>query len=1148
MTSDFLPVFATNRADLDLTVAGEVNRLFRMLREHYSAKPDAAIATAYINPGGFALLADELERVPRIRLLLGAEPEQETVRRLAAQDADYDDRLSRALATHEDWLVAERDTTGFSRQASDDARRMVGWLRSVDPQGEARVEVRRYSDGFLHGKAYIADHPVLPGVLAGSSNFTFAGLSRNAELNLGYPTGEHTSRVIDWFEHYWANSDPYDLAGLYAEQWQPHEPWPIFLRMLTELYGDHLDEERPGPTELHLAPFQSDGVARMERLLDSMNGVLVADEVGLGKTFLAGEVIRKATDERRQRVLVIAPAALKENVWKPFIRQYGLRLTEVLSYEEVRDRMRETDPRHTQFLGEVEDTAMVVVDEAHNLRNAGAARSEAVDRVILSGKYPKQVVLLTATPVNNSLTDLETLIRYFVRDDAQFASIGIASIREYIKHAQSIEPENLSPEHLFDLMDQVAVRRTRKFVKEQYPNQRVPGPGGTEVVVAFPKPEVRRIDYELPPSGITLIDRMIYALDRPDDSELYVSHSAPDADPWRLKLARYTSSGYLIGQSRPEGFQVNNAGLLRSALLKRLESSPNALRSTLTTLIDAHRVFLDALSRGWVLQGEALRDWGSSESDELDEYVEHLDADEAQQAQPAAAFHVDELTTDVESDVRLLRELLELTDQSIAEAETKAQRLVEELAAIALAARSIDPTGLSSADRRKVIVFSTYSDTIVALHDFLVAAIRDAPHGHPLVDYRDRLAPAVMGAYASVQKRGATGGVDQAGRKNTIEGFAPMTAGPLGDDGRPLANDLYDILLTTDVLAEGVNLQQAGQIINYDLPWNPMRIVQRHGRVDRIGSRHAAVRLGLFFPAERLDEMLHLETTLERKLAQADAAVGAGEVLPGRRSTDPLAYSDQHGADPDRAVAEFEDLLEQRGSSAALSGEEYRRRLFTAVQHDTSLRKHVGALPFGSGSGFENAHARANGYVFCVRIGEEAKPWFRYVECDERWWPTGRISDDTLVSLVAADPVVAGTPRWMTDDVYDGAFDSWVLARRSVFEGWDRLTDPNNLVPDVPKAFRDAADLVRRAGAFLGTADQRALLDKLRSVPTARVTRAVRAALAADAPDENRIRLVLAEVQAAGLQIPVKPKPLPEVSLDQVRLVCWMAVRGTHPA
>ena len=126
------------------------------------------------------------------------------------------------------------------------------------------------------------------------------------------------------------------------------------------------------------------------------------------------------------------------------------------------------------------------------------------------------------------------------------------------------------------------------------------------------------------------------------------------------------------------------------------------------------------------------------------------------------------------------------------------------------------------------------------------------------------------------------------------------------------------------MLAEGVNLQQAGQMINYDLPWNPMRIVQRHGRVDRIGSKHDYVYLGLFFPAERLDALLELEARLEAKLALADAAVGAGEVLPGRGPGHEVNLAD------DQVIDEFEKLLDAGGSSASLSGEEYRRRLFGA--------------------------------------------------------------------------------------------------------------------------------------------------------------------------------------------------------------------------
>lgn len=1137
-----LPVFATNRNDTGETVAAEVNRLFRMLREHYATKPDGAIATAYINPGGFALLADELEQVPRIRLLLGAEPEQETLRRLSeAEELEFEERLDKALGTHVEWLRAERDAMGFDREITASAKRMVSWLQSQSAGGIARVEVRRYTDGFLHGKAYIADHPVLPGVIAGSSNFTVAGLSRNAELNLGYPTGEHTSRVVDWFEHYWQNSDPYDLAGLYARRWAAHSPWTVFLRMLRELYGTHLDEEQAAETGLRLTQFQSDGVRRMQRLLDSLGGVLVADEVGLGKTYLAGEIIRKANDEDRQRVLVIAPAALAENVWKPFLDQYGFRrLTRVMSYEEVRNRVNAEDPA---FLEEVQDTALIVIDEAHNLRNANAARSAAIDRVILAGKVPKRVVLLTATPVNNSLTDLETLIRYFVRDDAHFASIGIASIHEYIKAAQALDPEALTPEHLFDLMDQVAVRRTRRFVRENYPGSQIAGPGGKPIPVRFPRPDAYRVDYALTQRGLDLIDRMVYALDRPGDSELFASAAERDLDPARLTLARYTSSGYLLGQSRPEGFQISNAGLLRSALLKRLESSPHALASTLDTLVASHRAFHEGLARGYVLKGEALRDWGSSDSDDLDSFVEQLDVDQLDQAQPVSLFHVDALREAVESDLRLLLELRSLAGESILEEDSKGERLVAELTRIALAARAVDPSGLgvSSGDRRKALVFSTYSDTIVALHEHVTRAIDAAPVGSPLADYRGRVPEPVMGAYKSTVLRGETGSVDQGGRKLVIEGFAPLTAGRLRDDGTPVAEDRYDLLLTTDVLAEGVNLQQAGRIINYDLPWNPMRIVQRHGRVDRIGSPHETVQLGLFFPTERLDAMLGLEATLERKLAQADAAVGTGGVLPGRRNSDPLDFTD-----PDRAVAEIEDLLENRGSSAALSGEEYRRRLFNAFQGDPSLRAAVDELPYGSGSGFEHPRLRLNGYVFCIRIGDEPTPWFRWVECDAEWRPTGRpTSDDTLASLIAADPGGPGAERSLPEEAYDRAFDAWVHARDDVFERWSALTDPSALAPDLPPAFRDAKQLVLRHGQFMSVEDRSDLVGKLSTVPTAKVRRSVRAVLNAPGSEEERIRAVKVAVEDAGLQVAAVPKPLPPVSEAEVRLVCWMAVRGT---
>ena len=1148
MHNDSLPMFASNRPDKGESVAAELNKLFGVMRSKLRETPNIAIATAFLNPAGFNLIGDELEKAPKVRLLLGAEPESEVIRAISDSDADKNVRLADALKRHSDWIIAERDALGFTREASSQALRLVEWLKQLDSEANPRVEVRRFTKGFLHGKAFISEDSALPAVLAGSSNFTLAGLSLNAELNLGYGAGDqvHGNLVREWFEHYWNQSEEFDLINIYEEQWNEHSPWTVFMRMLHELYGSDLDDLAPRKLQLALTQFQSDGVARAIRLLDTLGGVLIADEVGLGKTYLAGELIARAAKENRQGVLIVCPASLKTGMWEPFLKHHDFsRRVEVFSYEEIRNRMDVDHEGHEEFTRRMDDFALIVIDEAHNLRNAGAQRSSAIDRAILAGSSPKKVILLTATPVNNSLTDLETLIKYFVRDDAQFVSENIPSIKNYIKKAQDLDTERLTPEHLFTLMDQVAVRRTRKFVKDNYPGQEIDGPSGQKMIVEFPSPKVYRIDYDHEGIGDELISRVVYALDLPEDTPLVARYTEKRNDPGRLILARYTSSAYLLN-GRIAKFQVANAGLLRSALLKRLESSPQALSATLTKLVSAHEGFLDALNQGRVLVGEALREWTSSDAESLDEFLEGLSEAGQEDVELASLYEVATLREDVTSDLLLLNELQELAIKAAKFSDLKVKSLISELVNIATLARKADVRGVPSGDRRKVIVFSSFADTIVDIHLKVSVAIEKAEES-PLADYKGRLAEPIMGTGLSTKLHGTSGGVDQHRRTRIISEFAPETAGLLKADGSPLSPDNFDILFTTDVLSEGVNLQQAGRIINYDLPWNPMRIVQRHGRVDRIGSKHDTVQMGLFFPSTHLDELLRLGETLERKLAQADAAVGAGIVLPGRDPGKQVIFADTK-EQIDQLYNENPELLESRGSSAALSGEEYRRRLSQEMK-DPFTKHDVVNLPYGSGSGFENPRIRTNGFVFCVKIGASEKPWFRFVPVDESWniyIDDGKplVNDDMLASLVAADPIMPTTPRWMTPEVYDHAFDAWTVARESVFADWSFLTDPINLKPDSPKSFRDASALVFQSGEFLSADDRRELVGKLNAVPSKKVERAVRLALSSQGSDQERILAVKVEIEAAGIQKPEPPKPLEIVSENQVRLVTWMAVKG----
>ncbi len=384
LRESFPPVFATNRPDSGETVASEVNRLLRGLREELATPAELAIATAYLNPGGFDLLADEVEQAPVVRLLLGAEPEAPMERR---EDGSAPGDLV------VDGLRVERDLTGFTLEADRSARRLVAWLRKAAETGEPRVEVRRFTKGFLHGKAFIAVHPRLPAVLAGSSNFTYAGLARNRELNLGYPSGDYTQLVIEWFDELWADAEEFDLAGFYEARWMPHPPWVVFLRMLHELYGSERDDvdRRLG---LELLGFQRDGVSRALRLLDDLGGVLVCDEVGLGKTFIAGEIIHQASVRDRQHVLVITPAALKDSTWVPFLRRFNLysNRVQVVTYDDVRlgDTAGAAEPRPVRAGRDRRGTQPAEPGGAAVEGGRGAARRRVPQEVGAADRHPGQ--------------------------------------------------------------------------------------------------------------------------------------------------------------------------------------------------------------------------------------------------------------------------------------------------------------------------------------------------------------------------------------------------------------------------------------------------------------------------------------------------------------------------------------------------------------------------------------------------------------------------------------------------------------------------------------------------------------------------------------------------------------------------------------
>ena len=489
------PNFIDNRGGNTLTRAlGAALGAGAGLGESSGEPPDLVrIATAFFNPTGFAQIAAYLRSVPAVRLLLGADLSATAAgerRRLDETPAMFERRRIRArLQGLDEALHRERDALPFNRTSAAALRTLIAALRG------GNMEVRRYQDAFLHAKAYIftaADgaYGKVDGIIAGSSNLTGAGLARNLELNLGRYDRPTVEQASAWFDELWNEAEPYDLSAVFEAALQPRTPWEIFIRVLWQLYGGEVEEDAAGDQNLPLTSFQKHGAARALRLIRDTGGAVVADEVGLGKTFIAGELLQ-IYRARRQRALLVCPAALRDTTWRKFLTRFQL-FVECLSYEQLaNDRQLDAagQPRaHSQHLQRpVDEYQLVVIDEAHNYRNPDAPTRAGVLRRLLFGQR-RDLLLLTATPVNNSLWDLYHLIRYFVRQDAHFAARGILSIRDRFERAMREDPSSLSPDLLYPIIDATTVKRTRQFVKKHYAGDYVAGPDGRPQPIVFPQP------------------------------------------------------------------------------------------------------------------------------------------------------------------------------------------------------------------------------------------------------------------------------------------------------------------------------------------------------------------------------------------------------------------------------------------------------------------------------------------------------------------------------------------------------------------------------------------------------------------------------------------------------------------------------------
>ena len=908
-------------------LAPEINRfLADSNRAHF--------AVGYFFLSGFQTIAQQIPHLEQLRLLIGNVTNRQTIEQLAEgyhhigtiQRAMKRERMPGANAAH------IRADTGASIQATmelmdqdDDAQALILSLAELIAQG--KVQVRVYTRGRLHAKAYLFDYDparissLTGAAIIGSSNLSLGGLAHNTELNVRVLGDDNHAALSQWFNELWAEAEPFDeeLIHEMRRSWasskvlapegdRPVSPYDIYLKTIYALVKDRLEGRRDAEllweTEMpELADFQRVALRQAIKILDTYGGVFVSDVVGLGKTYIGTGLLKHYALYRGARPLIVCPASLVE-MWEWFMERYQIDAPVVsmgMFSQKGNERMLVDNWRYR-------DRDLLLVDESQNFRYRDTQRYQALQ--IFAQNRP--TILLTATPRATSAWDIHAQIKLWHPEDTTSIPIDPPNLGDFFR---KVEPRNddAPSRNLQEILNHVLIRRTRHHIRKYYPDAQING-----LSIVFPNRELETITYSIEETyrglGETAAESQVYRRLRDLMGE--------------LTYARYALFDYVLPRhQRQTDYQnlqragTSLRGLMRVMLFKRFESSVYAFRETVNRLRDLQRAFQGALSQGLVPAGDEATDilYKSDLDDELTLY-EALR--EASTRYPVTDFDVPKLQAALDNDIALLDEMARLVEPIGPEEDNKLQQLIAMMMHWPVDSRRGPLPG--DLLNGKVLIFTQYADTA----HYLYANLRH------------------LGRIRAIES-------NTKDRGRLIARFAPKANNYAL---RPGEKELR-ILVSTDVLSEGLNLQDANHIINYDLHWNPIRLIQRAGRVDRIGTEHSTVYVYNFLPETGLERELGIEERLMYRIAEIQSTIGedAPVLHKSEKVNKEAMYAIYHG-DPSVLEEEPEaDLFN------LLEGEELMRQI---QRTDPERFQQIATMPDGVRSAREAVGERGL-FIFC---------------------------------------------------------------------------------------------------------------------------------------------------------------------------------------
>lgn len=938
------------------------------LREWSEFARSIDIATGYFEIGALLALDGYWQKLDGLRILMGDEV---TARTHGAILAGLKARAEKVV---DESLEREKEKNDF----------LTGVQAVVQAIESGKIACRVYARRKFHAKAYInhsRSRVIGSRALVGSSNFTYPGLTDNIELNLNIRS--EVDKLQAWFDEHWEAADDVsaDLLNVMRRHVQEYAPFEVYARAVRELMRHHIPdvpewEKRGSKIYPLLAEYQKQGYASLMQIAHKHGGAFLCDGVGLGKTFVGMMVIERLLHDRK-KVVLLSPKAALDPVWRATLKQYlpqafgawgGLRVFAHTDLGRVGPIGDGSGLTWEEMWADVAQNAdAFVIDEAHHFRNPGVLgderKRESRYRTLFRICQGKQMFLLTATPVNNSLRDFQHMTELFSRDEANYfaAALGVHSLPAYFGELEKklardlrgisdapqelpLETNEVEAEELLrgdKLFRALVVQRSRAYARDsQLEEARAKGQDTDHQNIFPTRDDPQTAPYSIKKTYGRLLQMVEDAFSK--EKPLFALGIY-----YPLAYAKPGEKARLMAQDkRVENQQQQVVSLIRTNFLKRFESSTAAFEISCSRLLLKLLAWVETFVETeretrrletWKRRNEAVLSYvaqvvpgafekAKTQSEAGDDTDEELD-DEASLLS-REAYEIGDILDDCFNDLDQLGEFLNELRKFKPAHDDKLRALKDLLK--------------THIGERKVLIFTQFSDTA----RYLQAQLREA--GFAGVDEIDS-------------------GTRNA-RNEVIQKFAPYYNGLSSPELKQKGWAETRVLIATDVLSEGLNLQDATRLVNYDLHWNPVRLMQRIGRVDRRMNPDIEARiiednpsLGFergdnnrvcywnFLPPDELDALLHLFKRVTHKTLLISKTFG----IEGRKLFTPKDEYD--------ALRDFTHILEGEKSTLEELSLEWQKM----VAAEENLPAILDALPGRLFSGKAHPAAGARAVFFC---------------------------------------------------------------------------------------------------------------------------------------------------------------------------------------